>query len=61
MKTICKRCNGKGHHYAILKDLSGKQLHGCGIEVNSICDQPGCHDGIIDIEEYYKTIGQSGN
>lgn len=48
----CGRCKGKGYYHAKLKDL-GK----CTYEWNIVsCDMPGCHGGIVNLEENHKAF-----
>jgi hypothetical protein len=55
----CHRCKGNSHVTVTLKDLSGKQSDGCGIDHIISC--PMCNGkGFIadeDRERYYRSLG----
>ena len=51
----CKKCAGKGYHYAKLRDLGGKTNDSCGVDHIVPCDQTGCISGIFDRDVYYKS------
>jgi len=53
--TICPQCKGKGWHHAVLRDLSNRQTHGCGIDSIVHCTFPCCRGGKIhkaDVDAY---------
>jgi len=51
-KKQCQKCKGKGYYHTKLRDLAGRQPHGCGIDAVVPCDIPGCHNGIVDMKEH---------
>lgn len=53
MLMTCSICKGKGYHEAVLRDLGGRG-DGCGVRHIVPCDQPGCKNGIVDTEVYYR-------
>ena len=45
---------GRGHYLLTMKDLAGRENHSCGITQIVPCDFPGCHNGIVDVEENHR-------
>ena len=57
----CPKCKGNGGYYTNLKDLGGRQSHGLGVDHYVPCDYPGCHNGVVDIDENRRiTSGRVG-
>ena len=55
----CQQCKGKGYHETILRDLSGRQSHNCGIYAIVPCSHPACQKGKITPESlarYYDVV-----
>ena len=53
-KKICGCCKGKGGIWQLVKDLSGKKDLPESHYVE--CPIPGCHNGIVDLEENSKAF-----
>ena len=46
----CPRCKGKNGYWARIPNDSCSETH----YVN--CDQPGCNNGTLDLDEYYRIV-----
>ena len=54
---ICQQCKGLGRVEIKMRDLAGREPHGCGIIGIAPCDQPACSDGKVNMAEYYASWG----
>jgi hypothetical protein len=59
LKT-CSRCHGTGSVRMVIKPIHGQSEPSSDHMHIVSCPQIGCHNGIVDVNEYYRSMGIKG-